>query len=56
MSEAQRESMNNLTADECLKMYAECGMVTVCGNGEVFGVYRKEQLEDAESSRSQYGY
>lgn len=56
MSEQGAESMNSLTIYEARVLHAQCGFVTIIGNGQVTTVCYENEAEDAEELRVQNGF
>ena len=56
MSKDAEESMNSLTIYEARVLHAQCGFVTIMGNGQVTTVCYENEAEDAERLRCMNGY
>lgn len=56
MNDESRDAMNNITVFEARIMHAECGYVTIIGNGTVTALVPENEAEEAEIARCEHGF
>lgn len=56
MNEAAEKAMNNFRIYEARVLYAQCGYVSITGNGQLTSIVPENEAEDAERLRCMNGY